>query len=84
MSPYDPEQNKLHIRLPQPPHDIFFRRYRVILPGIARSKAMGQTRNLRVKVGVTEESDGLTLGSNGFKVVERFRGRGNDAMEGRT
>lgn len=45
---------------------------------------MRQTRDLRVEVGVTEESYRLTLGSNGFRFVDRVRRGGDDAMKGRT
>jgi len=45
---------------------------------------MGQTRNLRVKVGVTEESYRLTLRGDDFEVADLLRGRGDDAVEGRT
>jgi len=45
---------------------------------------MGQTRNLCVEVGVAEECYRLTLRSDDFEVADFLRGRGDDAVEGRT
>lgn len=73
-----------HIRLPQPTHDILLRRHRIVPLGVPGSRAMGQTRNLRVEVWITEESYRLTLGGDGLEVIELLGRRGDDSMEGRT
>ena len=41
---------------------------------------MGQTSDLRVKVGVTEESYRLTLGGDGLEIIDLLRGRCDDAV----
>lgn len=42
---------------------------------------IGQTRDLRREVGVAEESDGLAVGRDSFRVADLLRGRRNDAVE---
>ena len=45
---------------------------------------MGQTSDLRVKIRVAEESYRLTPGGDNFEIADLLRGRGDDAVEGRT